>query len=137
MTETATVLKNNGSTVLLGCGIDSETCKSCAGSAFCNVRERTYEAVLDAGITVQPGDTVRVYLPPGKTILAGFMVLIVPLILFLLFYFAAERFLAVEGEGQKALAGVCGLFLGFLMSYLLNRRKHTKNMPRIIGKTDS
>lgn len=136
MTEKATVITSDGVTALLGCSIDSQTCKSCAGSPFCNVRERTYEAVIDPGVSVSEGDPVRVYLPPGKTILAGFMVLILPLILFLLFFTAAGRFFGVAGEGLKALFGVFGLGLGFLISFLFSRVTRKKNMPRIIGKAN-
>jgi len=137
MTETATVLTNNGNTVLLGCGIESDTCKSCAGNAFCNIKERTYEAILDKGVSVEEGDVVQVFLPPGRTILAGFMILILPLLFFLLFFLLARNVFLVPGEGKQALFGILGLGLGFVSGFGFGRINRKKNMPRVIGKANS
>lgn len=134
MTEKATVLTHNGDKVLLGCSTESAACKSCAGSPFCNVHDRTYEAILEPGVSVCEGEVVRVYLPPGRTIFAGFMVLIVPLLLFLLFFLSASRIFPEAGEGKKALLGILGLAAGFGISFLFSRVSKKKNMPRVIGK---
>ncbi len=137
MTETAKILAINGDTAVLGCGMGSAACASCAGSPFCNVRERTYEAVIDTGVSVTEGDIVRVFLPPGRTILSGFMVLIFPLILFLLFFFFSGPIAGIQGEGGKALCGIVGLILGFGISFLFGRVNTRKNMPRVIEKVDT
>jgi len=137
MTETAKILAINGDTAILGCGMESAACASCAGSPFCNIRERTYEAVIDTGVRVTEGDIVRVFLPPGRTILSGFMVLIFPLILFLLFFFLSGPILGMQGEGVRALCGIVGLILGFGISFLTGRINKRKNMPRIIEKAET
>ncbi|MBN2050150.1 MAG: SoxR reducing system RseC family protein [Spirochaetales bacterium] len=136
MTETAKIITIDGDTALVGCDAASDACHSCAGSPFCNLKERTYEALVNPGINVTSGDRVRVYLPPGKTIISGFMVLILPLLLFLLFYFLSGRLLGLKDEGLRALCGVFGLFLGFGGSFFFARKNRKKHMPLIVGKAN-
>ena len=113
------------------CSCTTSACKSCSGNSFCNIKVREIEARLPGQLEIAVGDTVEIYLPPGKTIFAGFMVMILPLLLFGLFFYAAGGLLPSAGEGIKVLAGVGGLALGFLSSWLYARLTNRRNLPEI------
>jgi sigma-E factor negative regulatory protein RseC len=77
------------------------------------------------------GDTVEIYLPPGKTIFAGFMVMILPLLLFALGFFLLGLGLPESGEGARVLGGLAGLILGFGISWLYARLTKTRDLPLV------
>ena len=131
--ETAKVKSLHDDRAVLVCG-DTESCKSCGGKAFCSVKERTYEAVIDPGLDINIGDTVQVHLPGGQTVFSAFLVMIVPLLLFMLGFWIAGRFFGVESEGLRALIGLICLGGGFLISFLYSRSRGggDKGMPRIV-----
>lgn len=125
MTEKARVLKVHDNTVSLQC-IDGPHCDSC-GSAFCNLKSRTIEASVATGLHVNVGDEVEVFVPPSRAIASGFLVLIVPLILFLTAYLS---FSFVENEAAQVAAGFGGLVAGFLLVYIVGRRR-SPQLPTI------
>ncbi len=132
MTEVSTVLSASEDQAELSC--TAEGCASCAGNSFCNIKARTYTALNPRGISIVPGDVVEVNLPPGKTILSGFMVLLFPLILFFVGFGAVGLVHEGAGEGMKALGGFLGLAAGFGISYLFGRAVKRKYMPVIERK---
>ena len=79
---------------------------------------------------------MEIYLPPGKTIFAGFMVMIMPLILFGLLFYITGKIAPESGEGIRVLAGVAGLGLGFLASWVYSKLTNNRNLPEIIKITD-
>lgn len=115
------------------CGCSTSACKSCSGNSFCNIKEREIQAHLPQEIEAGVGDTVEIYLPPGKTILAGFMVMIFPLLLFGLLFFLTGRLWPGAGEGLQVIGGLLGLAGGFGLSWLYSQMTNAANLPRITG----
>jgi sigma-E factor negative regulatory protein RseC len=77
---------------------------------------------------------VEIFLPPGRTIFAGFSVLIFPLLTFIAGFAAGGILIPESGEGLRALFGLAGLGLGFLLSYLYNRSAKSRNFPVLTRK---
>ncbi len=134
MTELVKIKEIEGSRVLCTC--TTSACKSCSGSGFCNIKIREIEVRNPKGLEIHPGNTIEIYLPPGKTIFAGFMVMIFPLILFGLFFMITGKIFPGTGEGIRVLAGVAGIAVGFLTSWGYSRITNSRNIPEIIKVTD-
>jgi len=133
MIETGTIKEIEGSRVVIGCG-DTAGCKTCGGRGFCSVKERTYDAVNDRNLPLEVGDQVNIHLPSGQTVFAAFLVMIVPLLLFILFFVAAGRWFGVTSEALRALFGVAGLGAGFLLSFLYSRDRRKVRLPRVVDR---
>ena len=134
MLEKATVIKTNDKIITLACG-DSEGCQSCAAHGFCGgVNDKTFEAWNLHDLELEPGSSVEVNLPTGKTIGAAFMVMIFPLILFFLFFYGAGRLFGNPGEGIQVIGGLVGIAAGFGINFVINRKPNKKNMPEITRK---
>ncbi len=131
MLERAIVRKIEGDIFKLGCS-DVEGCKSCA-SSFCSVKERVFEAVNPKDINIREGDVVEVYLAPGKAVTAGFLVLIVPLMLFAAAYLIAGRLFTEASEGIRAVSGLIGLAVGFALSFTYSKKRKAASMPAIVS----
>ena len=80
-------------------------------------------------LDVKTGDRVEYFIAPGKAVKAGFLVLIVPILAFFLFYYLTAVLWPDAGETAKVLAGVGGIALGFLMTFLLKNK--TREYPEI------
>ncbi len=132
MTEKATVIRIDSKIVTLSCG-DKESCAGCAGSTFCNVKGNSFKALNNQDIEIGIGDRVNFYLPGGRTVFAGFLVLILPLLMFMLFFMSAGWFFGISSEGIKTLFGFGGLGAGFGLSLLYNRIRRHKDMPLIVS----
>ncbi len=132
MTERAKVLSIKDNTVEVACE-EAAGCKSCGGGAFCSVKSRQFEARLSGSIadSVSEGDLVEILIPPGKTILAGFIVLMVPLILFLCGFAAGKMLLPEAGEGVQALFALAGLAAGLLLAFIFNKITGKNNLPLV------
>jgi positive regulator of sigma E activity len=141
MTEIAKILSISGKIAEVACE-EAAGCKSCSGNALCSVKTRRFEALLspklytpsELSITPgepKPGDRVEVYIPPGKTIVAGFMVLMVPLLLFIASFALGGQLLPHRSEALHALFGIAGLGLGFLVAFGYNKVTGKKNLPII------
>ncbi|WP_319559573.1 SoxR reducing system RseC family protein [Marispirochaeta sp.] len=130
MNERVTVREVIGDRVLCSC--TTSACKSCSGNSFCNIKVREIEALKPAHTPVEAGDTVEIHLPPGKTIFAGFMVMILPLILFGVLYYLTGRILPASGEGLRVLGGLIGIFLGFGASWFYSRATNSRNIPKVV-----
>ena len=131
MVETGIVNSIDGNIVKMGCG-PNEGCESCS-SSFCSTDTRVFEAINPKGLEIGKGDTVDVYLAPGKTVAAGFLVLIVPLILFATGYLLTGRVAPGASEGIKALFGLAGLAAGFMTSFFYSAKRREKSMPVIVA----
>lgn len=119
MKEKTTVVEIHDDEVVLGCITTS--CESCAGNSFCNIQGKTFTATNPKGLDLHVGDLVEVNLPPGKTVFSGFMILMVPLLLFLSGLLGIRAFLPEASEGLQALGGFIGLVAGFLIAYIFGR----------------
>ena len=134
MTETATIMEIIDRKVKVRI-VKGDECKSCGGKS-CKVEGREFIARNGNSLNLEIGDMVRVYLPPGKAILASFMILILPLILFLVCYFVFGAVLKTDSEGIKALFGVLGMAGGFCLSLLVRKSREEEDMPLIVRKQD-
>lgn len=126
MTERARVIEVHKGSATLEC-FDHQGCASC-GSAFCNVKARTYAATVGEGLEVRPGDQVEVFVPPARAIVAGFAVLIFPLLLFIAAYLA---FGFLDSEPARVGTGLAGLAAGFGIVYLAGRGRR-KELPTVV-----
>ena len=131
MTETAVVRSIEGNIIKMGCE-PAEGCSTCS-SSFCSAEKRVFEAINHKGLDIVEGDIVDVYLAPGKTVLAGFLVLIVPLLLFAAGYLLAGKLSSEASEGFRAVIGIAGLAAGFLLSFSYSRKQKAQNMPTIVA----
>jgi positive regulator of sigma E activity len=133
MKEIATVLHINNDIITVQCG-EQENCKSCS-SMFCKASKgRVFEALNIKEIPLHENDNVEVYMDPGKTVKAGFVILILPLLLFFLLYLIGG--LLFSTEGIKILFGTAGLLLGFGAAYLWGKRVRNKEMPIIYSRSE-
>jgi sigma-E factor negative regulatory protein RseC len=132
MIEKARVISIDGDHITLACP-DSAACKSCAAS-FCSTKERRFSARNVHHIDLNPNDEVEVFIHPGKAILAGFMVLIFPLLMFILGFEVAGRFLGFVSEAARAGIGGAALAVGFGAVFLYNRRRGNAQMPSVLRR---
>jgi positive regulator of sigma E activity len=128
MTEQVIVLEIDENTAIVGCD-PKGACKHCGGESFCNIKSRTFTASIPPGLQIAPGSTVEVFLPPGKTVLAGFVVLIMPLIMCMGGFLLARNL--TGSEGIQALIGLTGLAAGFGLAILYRRITATRQLPEI------
>jgi len=122
-------------TVFVGC--DAKACGNCSGSMFCNVKHKTFPAKNPDGLDLRPGDVVELYLPPGKTIFSTFMILMVPLAMFLAGYYLAGLFNAQASELTRFFFGIGGVLTGFLIAWLFFRKRRNSYIPVIASTIPS
>lgn len=116
---------------ILYCGDrDCEGCHNC-GHLF-KEKEKILQAKNRTNQPLNPGDTVEVFLAPWKAVRAAFIVLILPLLLFFLFYYAGSRLLGIEKENLQVLLGVGGIILGFLISLIRKLLSRQTELPEIV-----
>lgn len=132
MIERARVHSIDGDRVVLFCATTGG-CKSCS-SAFCTTRQRTFTAENTKQLDLKADDEVEVYVHPGKAVLAGFMVLIFPLVMFILGFEVAGRFLGMVSEAARAGVGALALAGGFGGVFLYNRGRGARAMPQILRR---
>lgn len=116
---------------VLYCGDgDCEGCHSC-GHMF-EKKEKILQAMNRTSRSLKPGDTVEVFLAPWKAVKAGFLVLILPLLLFLVFYYTGGKFLGIERENIQVLLGMGGIIVGFLINLLRKLTAKHADLPEIV-----
>lgn len=129
MRETAIVMGLEGDRALLRCS--TEACDSCS-TLYCKPDTRTFPARNSTGVELNLFDEVEVYADPRKSILAGFHVLIVPLILFAAGVFIGTRLPVALPELASVLLGFLGLSLGFLLARLRYRGNRVEELPEVV-----
>jgi len=130
MTEKARVIIIDNEKVYLAC-VDEESCSACAGKHFCNVNGKTFTALNSRNFNLHLGDDVEVFLPPGKTIFSGFMVMIFPLLLFIAGFLLTRSINPNASEGIQALGGFLGLAAGFFVGYVFGKSQKKHSYPEI------
>ena len=137
MRQKGTIRELHDDHIVVGCGTTGG-CQSCS-SAFCSGKEGEDESVFQVsnpnGIDVDIGDDVEIFLDPRRTIAAGFLVLISPLILFASGFIIASRF--TDLELVQALAGILGLSVGFFVAYLRKKASGERDLPEIVSVAPS
>ncbi len=128
-------IKNN-SHVIVSC--NTSACESCQAGALCSTKGKTFTARNSSKQPLHKGDMVELYLPPGKTIFAGFITLMVPLILFPVGYYLGATLFPSSQEIIHILIGVAGIAFGFFLSGMFSKIKSSQYTPEItkIMKTE-
>jgi sigma-E factor negative regulatory protein RseC len=109
----------------------TSSCGECHAGAFCSAKGKTFIAKNTHDLKLHKGDEIELYLPPGKTLFAGFITLLVPLILFPVGYFLPNALAQEPKELTRILAGFAGIIIGFIISGIFSRVKANEYMPNI------
>ena len=129
MNETAIICDINGTTIRAT--ISSECGESCLNCSKPKHKDSIH--VLNTShLDIKVGDRVEIYASPGKTILAGFLIFIVPLLLFIVFFFVGQRITGTDGELIPFLCGIGGIGVGFLINVVVKSIRKQKDLPEII-----
>lgn len=131
MIDKAMVAKIDGHEITLRCGPQS-ACESCSTSMFCKVDAREFIAANTNHLELNVGDKVEFYIPTDKSIRTGFILLMMPLILFLLFYFVAESVMKIDHPMIKVLIGIAGLAAGFGINMMFKLWDKKPDLPEIV-----
>ncbi len=135
MIEQGKIINIKDETVTLSCSALSGGCKNCKANSFCSVNGHTFDALNREKLNLKSGDLVEIYLPTGRTLFSGFMVLIFPLLLFLVFFLIGSAVLK-QSEGFNTLFGVAGLAAGFAITAAYNKISKKKNTPRVTKRLE-
>ena len=136
MIEKGIVDKVEGDLITVRC-LDTEKCSSCSIGCSSKMQDRIFKALNRKSFSLKKGDLVLVYLDAGKAVWSGFMVLILPLLLFFPFYYAALYLLPGAGESVKVLSGITGIIMGFGVNIIRKRIIKDRDMPEIYKKADN
>lgn len=131
MTETAKITSVDGELVRVICGPGPGSalrCNTC-GAASCAVNSRPYAVRNVMGFDLRPGDVVEISVPPSRALVAGLIVLGVPLAGFVLFYAIAAQLW--RGQAAATLAGFCGLAVGLLPALIWKMLRTTSDLPEV------
>ncbi len=109
----------------------SSACQSCSAGALCSTKGKTFIAKDTSDSDLHIGDTVELFLPPAKTILAGFITLMVPILLFPVGYYIGKALFAQSQEIVHIGIGILGIALGFLISRIFSRTQGAQYKPTI------
>jgi len=135
MVEKARVISIDGDRVTLACS-DAAGCKVCS-SSFCSTKQRSFDAENTNDLDLNPNDEVEVFVHPGKAILAGFMVLIFPLLLFIGGFVASGQWLGITSDAARVGIGGLALAVGFAAVYLYNRRRGNSQLPSVLRRVST
>ncbi len=135
MIEQGKIVNVENDTVTLSCSASSG-CKSCKANSFCSVNGHNFDAINTKNLDLKSGDKVEIYLPTGRTVFSGFMVLIFPLITFILLFLTGSAVLKLS-DGWSTLLGIGGLALGFGITAVYNRTYKRMNTPRVVKKLET
>lgn len=100
---------------------------------FWKIKDQEFKALNPKLFSIKSGDAVEYFIPEGKTIIASFMVLIFPLIVFLL-TFALLSALGLDSEKMKALLSIGTMLLSFSITKLLKKLGFKETLPIITDK---
>jgi sigma-E factor negative regulatory protein RseC len=107
----------------------SSACNGCKGAAFCNTKNKTFEAWNKHQLSIIEGDVVEIYLPSGRTIASTLMTLIAPLLFFPVAYYGATYF--GLSEGPSFLLALGGIALGLVLVWLFFKHQGKHYLPVI------
>ena len=125
MIERAIVHEIKGDMVLVKC---QERCSSCAGCS--RGKNRVFQTWNTKKYPLKTGDLVDVNISPLKALKAGFLVLILPLLLFFPFYYTCGLIWTAVPEPVKVLTGSVGIACGFFINLVL-KRSMKNDLPEI------
>ena len=106
----------------------SESCLHCSQG----IKRQSFLVHKKPDLMLKIGDRVEIYMAPQKTILAAFLIFIVPIILFFIFYFTGK---IISGAGDELIPFFCGLGgigAGFLLNFIIKVLRKQEDLPEII-----
>lgn len=127
MAEVVNIKSNSQVTV----SCSTSACESCHAGGLCSTKGKTFIAKNTSDHPLKQGDQVELYLPPGRTIFAGFIALMVPLILFPIGYYLGIALFPSSKEIIHILIGIAGMVLGFALSGIFSKIKASQYTPEI------
>jgi len=130
MYEMAEVVNiKNSSHITVSCS--TSACENCHAGALCSTKGKTFVARNSSDYPIKQGDMVELYLPPGKTIFAGFVALMVPLILFPIGYYLGIAIFPASKEVIHIFVGIVGMAIGFALSGIFSKIRAVQYTPEI------
>lgn len=100
---------------------------------FWNIKDQEFRSVNPKNFDLKQGDAVQYYIPEGKTILASFLVLILPLIVFLASFIILKS-TGVQSEKLIALISFILMIVSFSFNKLLKKVGVKETLPEITEK---
>ncbi len=148
MTRTVTIEKTGDKPTVRNDDIPSA--KAAASRRFWGVKERAYRVSNPEGFEIEKGDTVEIFLPPGRTIWSAAITFLLPLALFPLGYLLAGSFFpggAEAGDAASAASAVdegisflvgfgfllAGIPLGFLIRKISGGLSAVPEIRRVLN----
>lgn len=131
-TQAKVIEVTDDKTALVSCA--SAACGGCKASLFCNNKNHTTYEVKYSGkcsFGLQKGDTVRLYMPPAKTILSTLMVFALPLALFPVGYFLVKYTIKLN-EIMCALSGFGMMGISFGIASIISVKNRRRLMPEVV-----
>ena len=113
----------------------------CGSCTHCTLGKEKQETSVEArnlnALSLKIGDTVEIFLSPWKAIKAGFLILIMPLLLFFILYLFGKHLLGIESETANIFLGISGIAIGFLINILIKRFQRRPDLPDITRIVES
>lgn len=100
---------------------------------FWNIEPRDFRATNPDNIPLNPGDIVEFYVPEGKTIIASFAVLILPIIVFIV-TFLLLTISGINNEKIKALISLIFMTISFFTYKVLKKFGYKEVLPIVKKK---
>jgi positive regulator of sigma E activity len=130
MTEEGTICKIEKSevTVIVN-GECDEGCSTCSQN-----KERRFNVIAanTHNLTLKIGSKVEIFIPQAKVIKAGFILLILPLIAFVALYVLSGILFGFKEEFIRALFGLAGMGLFFLVIFLIRKAGNRDELPEVV-----
>lgn len=102
---------------------------------FWKIKDLEFLGNNNKGLELKVGDAVEFYIPEGRTILASFTILILPLIFFLLSFILLGK-AGLESEKIKALLSLGVMILSFYITKIIKKAGFKETLPNIIRKVE-
>jgi positive regulator of sigma E activity len=130
MMETGIVRKIEDDLVTVVCSA-TPSCEGCTACASGADGARTLQARNRTGAPLQEGDEVAVRVSASVAAQASFLILVLPLGMFVLGYFLVQALAPASAEPLRVLGGLGGLGGGIGLNFLL-RGKH-RDLPEVVA----
>lgn len=134
MTSTAIVNRIEKDNVYLMHMVDYGQ-KESTERAFWNIKKRDFQADNPKNLDLEVGEPVEYFIPEGKTIIASFTVLILPLISFILGYILFSS-LGIQSEKLITLLSIGVMVLSFSINRVLKRIGVKETLPTIVDRVN-
>ncbi|MBN2440410.1 MAG: SoxR reducing system RseC family protein [Spirochaetales bacterium] len=129
MNEKATICEINEDKIrVMFSGDCGESCHHCSQSNH----KQSILVSNTSGLNIKIGDHVEIFASQGRTILAAFLIFIVPLLLFIPFYFIGRSITGTNNELIPFLCGILGIGVGFLINVAIKKIRKNRDLPDIV-----